>query len=204
MVFNENAASLLRKQWKTTTLEEIESVFLANATKPPTFFSNWLIPGNFVIGSQPSVEGAERLVQQGINTFVSLIGEHSFHDVTTTNYSMALRSSPHRTQLIHAPIPDFGTPSEDFLLALVAQMIERLREGERVFLHCRAGLGRTGLVSIPIVATLLRTDFETARTFVMKATRATRASHLGVHHDMPETAQQIELARAATAHFRDC
>jgi protein-tyrosine phosphatase len=48
----------------------------------------------------------------------------------------------------HLPIRDFGTPDADFSdgwrdLAL----LERLSTGENWAIHCRAGLGRTGLVA---------------------------------------------------------
>eukprot|EP00048_Salpingoeca_helianthica_P018002 m.240178 g.240178 ORF g.240178 m.240178 type:complete len:314 (-) comp23161_c0_seq1:24-965(-) len=202
LVLNEKATPAPAMKWQNDTLARVAEAI--NTTRPPTFFSNWLVPSHLAIGSRPSPEDALRLAQSGFGTFVSLIGEYTFQEFTTSQYSTSLRGLPLRVELLHAPIPDFGTPSLEFLSALVSEILTRVRAGERVFVHCRAGLGRTGLAVIPTIATLFATDFETAQAFVINATRATRASHLGVTHTMPETQMQVDLARTVTALFHGC
>jgi protein-tyrosine phosphatase len=52
-------------------------------------------------------------------------------------------------QWIHLEITDGGIPDERFeqpWLQVRAQLISALANGERVLVHCRGGLGRTGLV----------------------------------------------------------
>jgi len=49
---------------------------------------------------------------------------------------------------LHAPMPDGGTPeSPEAMATLVAHILGWLEAGEGVFLHCWAGLGRTGTVA---------------------------------------------------------
>lgn len=50
----------------------------------------------------------------------------------------------------HLPIPDQGVPGNTFSVAwpqVRGEVLSRLTSGCRVVLHCRGGLGRTGLVA---------------------------------------------------------
>lgn len=49
---------------------------------------------------------------------------------------------------MHWPIPDWGVLPDDEMLALVADVVHKLRDGQDIVLHCGAGIGRTGVVSI--------------------------------------------------------
>lgn len=46
----------------------------------------------------------------------------------------------------HFPIADFGVPQLNQLRTLVKELSEALAAGENVLVHCRGGIGRTGLV----------------------------------------------------------
>lgn len=45
------------------------------------------------------------------------------------------------------PIPDFGLPDPDLFDALIATIHARLEAGKSVAIHCRAGIGRTGMTA---------------------------------------------------------
>ena len=47
----------------------------------------------------------------------------------------------------HLPVPDFHAPTPDQLAIAVASVVSALAAGERVAIHCAAGLGRSGTVA---------------------------------------------------------
>jgi hypothetical protein len=52
----------------------------------------------------------------------------------------------------HFPIPDFGTPPPDAdWHALRDAALAVLQDGGRVLIHCRGGLGRTGMVALGLM-----------------------------------------------------
>ena len=52
------------------------------------------------------------------------------------------------------PIPDFGLPDPVVFDRLVADIKKRLLDGQRVAVHCRAGIGRSGMVAASVLVAL--------------------------------------------------
>ncbi len=72
---------------------------------------------------------------------------------------------------IHYPIPDFSTPSDIATFdTLVRSLIESLNNKEPVCVHCRAGIGRTGMLLSCIMGKFLLLSPKAA----IAAVRATR------------------------------
>lgn len=64
---------------------------------------------------------------------------------------------------VHLPIPDFGVPDADFERGWVAADLgARLRAGDTVAIHCRAGLGRTGTVAARLLVECAGLDADAA------------------------------------------
>jgi protein-tyrosine phosphatase len=58
------------------------------------------------------------------------------------------RVQAHQIESWHFPIADFGTPTHmDELIELVDRILQTLQAGKTLVIHCKAGLGRTGLVT---------------------------------------------------------
>jgi protein-tyrosine phosphatase len=103
---------------------------------------------------------------------VTLVEEHEFRGLGVPTFRAALleRGLDWR----HLPIPDAGVPDaafEDAWERVGAEVRSALRGGGRVLLHCRAGLGRTGMIAARVLVELGMVPSE--------AIRAVRAARPG-------------------------
>jgi ADP-ribosyl-[dinitrogen reductase] hydrolase len=84
----------------------------------------------------------------GASLVVTLMERHEFALLRVPDLNV--RVTAHRMDWAHLPIPDQGVPGGDFAEAwphVRAELLLHLHSGGRVVLHCRGGLGRTGLVA---------------------------------------------------------
>jgi protein-tyrosine phosphatase len=76
---------------------------------------------------------------------VSLLEEHEYADLGITDLPTAAQK--HGLEFLSLPIQDGGIPpSLSDAMAFVPQILDRLRTKGTVVVHCRGGLGRTGLI----------------------------------------------------------
>jgi ADP-ribosyl-[dinitrogen reductase] hydrolase len=94
----------------------------------------------------------QAIVDWGASTLVTLIEPHEFEMLQVNelgNKAQALGLG-----WMHLPIRDLDAPCERFereWLTAGAEIVRRLRDGERVVVHCRGGLGRAGTVAACIL-----------------------------------------------------
>lgn len=125
-----------------------------------------------------------RLVAEGATTLVSLIEEHELARYRIGD--LAGRAAAHGLGLLRLPIRDGDVPADlSRIEALLDDVELRVARGERVVVHCRGGLGRTGLVAGCL---LVRRGMAPEAT--LAALRATRRDDR-----CPETEAQREVVR---------
>jgi ADP-ribosyl-[dinitrogen reductase] hydrolase len=84
----------------------------------------------------------------GADTVITLIEDHEFALLCVTHLGEAVRRQG--MDWLHLPIRDVDVPDQRFESAwqsLGCEVHEKLDAGKRILIHCRGGLGRTGLVA---------------------------------------------------------
>lgn len=131
------------------------------------------LPGRY----EPFVQCRAALERHAVTRIVSLLSLDEIQN-KSPDYAHAITSHTLPCAWEMYPIPDFGVPSAmDTFTGLVRQLAERVQAGERVLIHCGAGIGRTGMLALCV---LLALDMPMA-----DAEQAVRAAGAG-----PETAGQ--------------
>ena len=107
--------------------------------------------GRLICGPRPARpfrEGVAALVDVGVSTIACLLDDHEM----TAELVAAYETAP--LEIVRYAIADFGRPASlESLSAFLQDLLRRLQRGETIYLHCFAGIGRTGTV----LACLLKT-----------------------------------------------
>ena len=158
-------------------------------------------PGELVILARPrggdwledEVRNWERL---GLGVVVSLLMPDETTEFEVGEEDKFCRLN--RIQFISLPIPDRSVPrSREELLKLVKRLDEEMADGKTVGIHCRQGIGRSGLLAACLlVSTGLSPEAAFKRLIEARG------------HPIPETSEQrqwvegfaSELAEAGAAH----
>lgn len=99
--------------------------------------ANFDVVGECVMrGAKPTQEGADWLVARGVRTVIDLTngeGDAPWAPVAWKNVAH-----------VHIPVPDYTAPSYDQLKTIAAGLDAATPEAP-TFIHCKAGIGRTGV-----------------------------------------------------------
>src|SRR5258708_23519110 len=111
--------------------------------------SYWVLPGKLLAGEHPRrgantlIEARERLralMDAGIDCFLDLTMPDELEPYE--------RELPPGVQYVRRPIRDHSIPAQPEHMVEILGFIERaLREKRRIYVHCHAGIGRTGTVA---------------------------------------------------------
>ena len=125
--------------------------------------------------------------QSGISTVVSLLHRYEIDDLSISGEEAFCKANG--IEYRSFPIQDRGTPvvASDFL-ALVDQLAVLVQSGHGVAVHCRAGIGRSGLTAACV---LVKLGIPASQVFPMLS----RARGLAV----PDTPSQIEWFKSRVA-----
>lgn len=155
--------------------------------------SYWVEPGRLLAGEYPGAPRADApsriqaLLAAGITSFIDLTGEG---ELPPYSHDLPDREVVHR----RFPIIDHGVPDSPAVMSsVVAAIASDLEEGRRVYVHCRAGIGRTGMaVGCYLIQSGLDGDAALDKLQVLWQRCARARSWPSV----PETEDQIRFVRS--------
>jgi ADP-ribosylglycohydrolase/protein-tyrosine phosphatase len=163
---------------------------------PPIPNSYWVLPGRLLAGEYPgstsraeAMQRIEKLIAAGINSFLDLTEADelpAYHTLLAelTEQPLGYR----RLSVTDHSIPESAQRMSDILDHLDAE----LNAGRRVYVHCRAGIGRTGTtIACHLIRSGLANDAAMERLQVLWRQCARSRSWPTV----PETDEQIDFVR---------
>jgi hypothetical protein len=154
--------------------------------------SYWVIPGRLLAGEHPigSEEARarvrlEQLGQAGIDCYIDLTEPDEQPDYR--------RLLPKRSEYLRFAIVDTGVPNNvSQTQALLAAIRAALARERGVYVHCRAGIGRTGLV----IGCFLAEQEQDGKSAIKRLNRLWRQSaRAQVWPKVPQTAEQADYIR---------
>jgi len=185
-----------------------------------THYSNWVIPGRLMVGRYPFVEpGLNRrcdnyekgvaqlkaILRTGIRTFICLQDElpHQklmYRQVVDGFYpylEWCRAIAGPGVVALHFPIVDLSIPDAEVLNEFLTDIIERLRNGERMYIHCWGGRGRAGVVSCCLLSKAFKISADEA---LERVGRAYLTRKDGAYRS-PQTKQQVNFVRSFVANY---
>lgn len=113
----------------------------------PTKYSYWVVEGRLLAGEYP-LEELRALVDAGVTAFVDLTraGESSRRGDLPLYAEQLREIAGDEARHLHFPIPDMRVPEERLTAEILDAIDGELEAGGVVYVHCRAGVGRTGTI----------------------------------------------------------
>jgi len=211
--------NISRKSSPQISLRPLPNLRATPAQLSPLKFSraaNWVAPGHVLVGRYPLTdpdvaEGRTAIrklvVDACVSTFVCFQSEVppqdelgkwpregiKLHGRKCLRYAQLARqfAGGRTLHFMHKPLDDLSAPGLDWLVGLVSNLEERVRNGEVLYLHCWGGRGRSAMVAACLLT----------RLYGLPAEEALQRVQLGYDsrdYDncvSPETERQRQLVR---------
>jgi hypothetical protein len=164
---------------------------------PPLDESYWVLPGKLLAGEYPGRREEQEtrkrlqgLILAGIRICIDLTKPGEIEPSYREIFLEELSHYGYVGQYHHFPIYDFGIPDTDQLVRTLDKIDECVTGSRPVYVHCRAGIGRTGLVVGCYLVRHGKTGNEALMT--IKQLRSTISSSW---MQSPETDAQVDFVR---------
>ncbi|MEX0368759.1 MAG: dual specificity protein phosphatase family protein [Ruegeria sp.] len=116
--------------------------------KPSMYPVSAEYPGQLFIMPKPSGEWLEDDVRHyhsmGVDVVISMLEDTEATELSLQDEGRVCLSN--NMEFLNFPIPDRGLPDKKNFTELVALVRSRLSQNKSVAIHCRAGIGRSGML----------------------------------------------------------
>ncbi len=173
-------------------------------SKPPFACAYWVDPGKLLAGEYPgarSTRTARRKIQSlidgGIRQIINLMeaDERDYYGRPFSPYEPLVEaaSPPYPDQVIchRHPVRDMGVPDKAGMGAILDAIDAALQAQRPVYVHCLAGVGRTGTV----VGCWLVRHGRASGSNVIEAIQALRQNDPHAHWPSPQSGVQRNMVR---------
>ncbi len=103
--------------------------------------------------------------EYGVGVLVSLMERDEYSDLQIPE--LFQKAEEQGMEVLYLPIPDYGVPNaseDDDYRPFIEDIANRIEEGETVIVHCRGGLGRSGMVAASVLVALGHSAEEAIKT----------------------------------------
>jgi protein-tyrosine phosphatase/ADP-ribosylglycohydrolase len=165
---------------------------------PPTPIANsyWVVPGRLLAGEYPggnsrteAITKMQRLLAAGVTSFVDLTEDHELPRYDRLLSELTEQPVRHR----RVAVTDHSVPESDGRMAQILDVIqEEMAAGRCVYVHCHAGIGRTGTA---VACHLIRTGLSNEAALDRLQTLWKACARSLNWPFVPETQEQIDFVR---------
>jgi ribA/ribD-fused uncharacterized protein len=152
-------------------------------------YTNWIIHHKLLVGTYPRKEDIKRMEKLGIKSYISLLEKKEiknyYEDMLGISY-------------INYEIPDKKVISNIKALKIAKAIKQRLDLGEKIYLHCRGGKGRTGTIAA-IILMLYGNTLKITLDVLKNSIKSRRIQ--GKYAKMPQTSAQHKQLKYLEKHI---
>jgi protein tyrosine/serine phosphatase len=128
--------------WLPLYAMELDRLSLSSGNRPhPNCY--WVLPGRLLAGEYPKRDKLKQCLDAGITFFIDLTEKKTSY---IEKHQAKVRKQGKAIEYCSMPIKDNSTPTPAFMKKILDTIDGALEHGHRVYVHCRAGVGRTGTV----------------------------------------------------------
>lgn len=163
--------------------------------KAPVFNSYWIVPGKLAAGGHPaafpslsSVLRVRQLLESGIRLFVDLTEalEHPGYPEMLQREAAKINEI---AEYYQASVVDMDIPTVPQMVEILDRIDAALNAGQPVYVHCYAGVGRTGTV----VGCWLARHGQPGQAALDRLEELRRAGQVDMSMPSPIRQRQIEM-----------